>query len=162
MSKLAGSLLTISTNSSWVALAVPSPFASPLVASGSAWISLMTMATGSWTVNAIEVFPERSSASVMEHAKVLTPSLVPPSTVAENEKILSPAAASPFKPSSRNACVALPPMDERSQLTAKPVLAGFVPGVTVTASRLGLPGATVAGVAEPAPDGFVGPATTNV
>ena len=42
MSIAMSKLLMISTKSSWIALTMPSPLASPSTGSGSAWISLMT------------------------------------------------------------------------------------------------------------------------
>ena len=46
-------------------------------------------------------------------------------------------------------------MDERSAVTASPVLAGFVPGVTLTVSVDVSPGSTEFGVAAPTPVGLV-------
>ena len=51
--------------------------------------------------------------------------------------------------------VALSPMDDRSHVTASPVLVGFVPGVTATLRSVELPAATDDGLAEPVPDGLV-------
>jgi hypothetical protein len=67
--------------------------------------------------------------------------------VVENEKMLSPGVTSPFVPSSKKACVADPPIPDRSAVTAIPVLA--VPGVTVTVSRVIPPEVTVEGFAAP-------------
>src|ERR1700744_2472190 len=65
----------------------------------------------------------------------------------ENEKTLSPGVTSPFVPSSKKACVADPPIPERSAVTAMPVLP--VPGVTVTVSSVIPPEVTVEGFAAP-------------
>src|SRR6266478_3834482 len=48
-------------------------------------------------------------------------------------------------------------MADRSPATVIPVLAGLVPGVTVTVNSDELPGATALGLATPTPDGLVGP-----
>ena len=53
------------------------------------------------------------------------------------------------------AWLAEPPIELRSALTARPVLAGFVPGVTATVSRTASPGAALFGEASP-PVGEVG------
>jgi hypothetical protein len=48
---------------------------------------------------------------------------------------LSPANASPpVAPSSNNCWLAAPPIADRSVVTVRPVLEGFVPGVPVTVS----------------------------
>jgi len=52
----------------------------------------------------------------------------------------------------------LPPIELRSQETAMPVLAGFVPAATVADNNVELPAGTVAGEAVPTADGFVEPA----
>src|SRR5881394_1876619 len=70
--------------------------------------------------------------------------------------MLSPPVSSPFVPSSKNGCVEEPPIEVRSPVTAKPVLVGFVPGVTVTVRRLDPPGTTTFGFAAPEPEGLVG------
>jgi len=67
-----------------------------------------------------------------------------------------PAVRSPFVPSSKNCCVADPPIPDKSAATAIPVLAGFEPGATETVSSVELPACTVAGFASPVPTGFVG------
>ena len=87
---------------------------------------------------------------------VLAPVLVTAGTAAWKEKMLSPATASPCVPSSKNGCAAEPPMALRSAVTARPVLAGFAPGVTVTAKSVELPACTVAGFAAPVAAGLVG------
>jgi hypothetical protein len=63
---------------------------------------------------------------------------------------------SPFEPSSKNVWVAEPPIELRSAATVIPVLPGFAPGVTVTASRVVPPAVMDEGVAEPTPVGDVG------
>ena len=52
-------------------------------------------------------------------------------------------------------------MVERSAVTANPVLAGFVPGVTVTVSVDESPGSTEFGVAAPTPDGLLAARTVT-
>src|SRR5438132_1412311 len=49
-------------------------------------------------------------------------------------------------------------MAETSALTARPVLGGFVPGVTVTVRSVASPAARKFGVAAPTPLGLVEPA----
>ncbi len=69
---------------------------------------------------------------------------------------MSPATASPpLRPSSENCWLADPPIDDRSAVTVRPVLAGFVPGVTATVRVEVSPGNTELGFALPVPDGFV-------
>src|SRR5471030_803744 len=68
--------------------------------------------------------------------------------------MLSPPVTSPCVPSSNNGCVAEPPMPRRSVVTVRPVLAGFVPGVTVTFSNVELPAVREFGVADPVPLGL--------
>src|SRR5262245_58460958 len=85
----------------------------------------------------------------------LIPDVVLGSTVAEKEKVLSPATASPCVPSSYNVCGAAPPIKLRLEMTVIPVLVGPVPGVTTTLSKVVTPGATTAGDAEAIPDGLV-------
>src|SRR5262245_250162 len=70
--------------------------------------------------------------------------------------MLSPAATSPFVPSSYIACVAEPPRPLRSIATARPVLGGLLPGVTVTVRSVSLAEYTGFGVAAATPAGFVG------
>jgi hypothetical protein len=53
--------------------------------------------------------------------------------------------------------VADPPIALRSAVTARPVLAGEDPGVTLTVSSDEPPGSTEEGLAAPVPDGFVVP-----
>ena len=61
-------------------------------------------------------------------------------------------------PFGAKACVADPPIDVRSAVTARPVLGGFCPGVTVTVSCVDAPAFTDAGLAEAEPVGLVGSA----
>ena len=86
------------------------------------------------TVSAIVPLPVRFCASAMVNGKLLGPAAVPLDTVALNEKVLSLAVVSPLVPSSKNVCVAEPPIELRSAVTVVPVLVGFVPGVTTTVS----------------------------
>ena len=53
-------------------------------------------------------------------------------------------------------------MAVRSAETARPVLAGFVPGVTVTVKRDVPPIPTELGLAAPIPEGFVGPSALTI
>src|SRR5687767_2731454 len=92
----------------------------------------------------------------MEKGSDFAPGVVSDATVAANVKTLSPATASPpFAPSSKNCWLAEPPIVDRSALTTNPVLAGFVPDVTVTVSVDASPGNTELGLAAPAPVGLV-------
>src|SRR5438128_2699574 len=86
---------------------------------------------------------------------VLAPGLVPLLTVAEKEKMLSPASASPCVASSKNCCVEKPPIGLRLATTASPVLVGFDPGVTDTVSSEVEPASTLLGFAAPTPTGGV-------
>src|SRR5216684_1955919 len=107
------------------------------------------------TVREIEALPVRDCASVMVAGRILAPALVAPGTVASDENTLSPAVRSPCVPSSKNCCVAEPPIALRLALTARPVLTGFAPGVTAIVKSEEFPACTVAGLAAPAPAGFV-------
>src|SRR4051794_16106728 len=100
--------------------------------------------------------PERPCASPIANGRLLRPSPVPGATVVANVNVSSPAVASPFVPSSKSCCVALPPIAVRSAVTLRPVLAGFVPGVTATDSVTAPPWTTVFGDAAPVPAGSVG------
>ena len=62
--------------------------------------------------------------------ELFAPGVVAGATVALKEKTLSPPVTSPFEPSSKSVCEALPPMRVRSAVTVMPVLVGPVPGVT--------------------------------
>ena len=53
--------------------------------------------------------------------------------------------------------VLLPPIAARLQVTARPVEAGLVPGVTAAVSVVLLPAVNKLGVAVPVAPGFVGP-----
>lgn len=107
------------------------------------------------TVSEIGALPLRACASVMVVGIDLPPTLVPEVTVAWNEKTLSPAVTSPFVPSSKNCCVAEPPIPVRLPVTARPVLVKLVPGVTVTLSNVLPPWAMDEGAAVPTPEGLV-------
>ncbi len=74
-----------------------------------------------------------------------------------NENVRSPATSSPLVPSSTSDWVAEPPIAVRSQVTVRPVLVGFAPGVTSTVSRVASPANRLFGVAAPTPLGSVGP-----
>ena len=112
---------------------------------------------GDATVSGIDALPVRASASAIVAGKDFAPGVVPPETVAWNEKMLSPATASPPEPLSRKGCAAAPPTALRSALTVRPVLVGDEPGVTVTVSSDDSPGCTDDGFAAPTPEGFVVP-----
>src|SRR5262245_24145972 len=92
--------------------------------------------------------PVRFWASAIVNGRLFSPAVVPTSTVVANENVLLPP--------SMNDCATDPPMALRSALTARPVLVGFVPGVTTTASVTGSPGAAAPGVDAPTPVGLVG------
>ncbi len=109
------------------------------------WTSWMaTCGTGAVTVNEIVVLAPRPCASETVTGSDFDPLAVLRATVATKENVPSPW--------SMNACVALPPMEERLPATWIPVLVGFAPGVTVTvrvvespaetegASRIRMPG----------------------
>src|ERR1043165_7375627 len=90
------------------------------------------------------------------------PGTVSGATVATYVKTLSPATASPpLRPSSKNCWLAEPPIDERFAVTTTPLLAGFVPGVTVTVNVDAAPGRTEFGLAVPTPEGFVAASTPS-
>src|SRR5262249_38444206 len=97
--------------------------------SAAPWLSGI-WSSGPSTVSAIAVTLERFCASSTAHGKTCDPGAAV--TVARNEKVPSPAAASPWVPSSNRLCVPEPPSEERSQNTWTPVLGGAVPGVTLT------------------------------
>src|SRR4030095_6989514 len=86
----------------------------------------------------------------MVKGSVLGPVVVAFETVAVKVNVL---------PLPENDCVAEPPIEDRSAVTAKPVLVGFVPGVTLTVRRVDSPGKTELGLAVPTPLGFVVVAT---
>src|SRR6266700_7575761 len=102
--------------------------------------------------------PLRPCASEIVTGRVFAPPVVAKATVVANENVLLPGVTSPFVPSSKNDCVADPPMLVRSPVTTIPVLVGLAPGVTRTVSNTLPPWATDAGLAAPAPLGFVVPA----
>src|SRR5205823_1886586 len=98
-----------------------------------AWIAT----NGPSTESAIEAKVERACASATVHWSDLLPGTVPAATVALYENVFAGLSA--------NACVAEPPIADRSQVTVIAVLGGFVPGVTVTVSCVEPPTGTVAG-----------------
>ena len=102
---------------------------------------------GPSTASAIVTAPARDCASVIEHGSDFEPGVVPGATVA--------VCVNVFEPPSVNAVAALSPIVDRSQVTARPVLAGSVPGVTATLSSVEPPPVTDDGLAEPVPEGFV-------
>src|SRR5947209_7805782 len=90
------------------------------------------------TVNAIDAEPVRPRESVTVTGSDFEPGDVEMLTVAANMKVL---------PEPLRACAGEPPIDDRSAVTASPVLVGFVPGVTVTDSAVASPWLTDAGLA---------------
>lgn len=120
------------------------------------------VATGEYMVKEIEPLADRPCASPMVTGIVLAPGVVAAATVEKNEKILSPGVTSPFVPSSENARVAEPPIEERSLATVSPVLGGELPGVTVTVSSVESPAKTTEGDAAPTPVGSVAANTLPV
>ena len=89
--------------------------------------------------------------SVMVTGSVFAPAVVLALTVALKVQVLLPW--------SLKSCEPEPPIELRSARTAMPVLAGFVPGVTLTVRVVLLPACTLFGLAEPVPDGDVDGAT---
>ena len=105
------------------------------------WISWMaTLGTAAVMLSAMDAVPLRPCESEATTEIDLAPVLVPLLTVAVKENVPLPLSA--------NGCAALPPIDDRSPLTAIPVLTGCAPGVTVTVSVVGSPADTDEGVAE--------------
>src|SRR5437667_4565049 len=105
------------------------------------------------TLTDVEALLDRDCASDMVKVSVFVPMVVEGETVALYEKLLSPALASPFVPSSYRVCVVEPPIAERLPVTVIPLLVGFVPGVTVTVRRVESPTRTVVGFAAATPVG---------
>ena len=105
------------------------------------------------TLTDVEALLDRDCASDMVKVSVFVPVVLEGETVALYEKMLSPAVASPFVPSSYSVCVVEPPMAERLPVTVIPVLVGFVPGVTVTVRSVASPTRTVVGFAAATPVG---------
>src|SRR3954466_15772633 len=91
--------------------------------------------------------PVRVCASLTVSGSVFSPAAVPAATVALNVNVLLGPSA--------NVCAALPPIDDRSPTTVSPVLAGFVPGVTVTVRSVEPPASTSDGFADPVAAGDV-------
>ena len=96
--------------------------------------------------------PERFSASVTVIGNDLGPAVVPWATMALNVNVV---------PLPWNCVTVLPPMAARLPVTARPVLAGFAPGVTVTVSVVVSPGATLDGFALPEMVGLDGDRTVT-
>src|SRR3954471_10910069 len=114
-----------------------------------------------FTANPIPPEADRLCASVIVKASVRAPPAASGGIVAEKENRRSPETRSPCVPSSKNVCAALPPIDERSAVTAIPVLAGDVAGVTVTVRSVAFPAGTAAGFAAPTPERTAGAATVS-
>ena len=115
----------------------------------------VSVPVGTVTANEIDALALRDWVSVTVTAMVTVPAEVDPGTVTLNEKVLSPESTSPLVPSSANACVDEPPIEERLAVTAIPVLVGFVPGATTTVNRTVAPVVTESGVAVPVAVGLV-------
>src|SRR5262249_7432119 len=118
------------------------------------WMSWIA-SNGPSTEKGIEADVDRDCASKTVHESVFEPGVVPAAIVAANENVLSPAAASPFVPSSKNVCEEPPPIAVRAQGTPRLVLGGLVPGVTATVSSVEPPAGADAGPAAPTPVGGV-------
>ena len=101
------------------------------------------------TANVVVVL--RACASLTVATMFLLPT--GPITADASEKTRSPAVTSPCVPSSKNGCVAAPPIAERSAVTLRFVLSGKRPGVTVTFRREMSPLSRLPGTAWPVPDG---------
>src|ERR1044072_736245 len=111
---------------------------------------------GVCTVRLIEPLPLRACASLMVKGNDFAPGVVTRETVGVKVKTLSPAVVSPpLMPSLKNCWFTAPPIDVRSAVTVRPVLAGFVPGVPVTVNTVDAPGNTEFGLAAPTPAGVV-------
>src|SRR6266446_1191780 len=107
---------------------------------------------GGSTAKPMLPLPVRDRASVTVNGRDLAPADTAP-TVAWKEKTRSFGVRSPFVPSSKNAWGLAPLIAERSAVTKTIGLAGPVPGVTVTVSRVGVPGGPELGLAAPTPVG---------
>src|SRR6266571_1669114 len=113
---------------------------------------------GGSTVKPMLPLPVRDRASVIVKGRLLAPADTAP-TVVWKEKTSSPGVTSPLVPSSRNVWRLAPPIAERLAVTDRMGLAGPVPGVTVTVSRVGVPAGPELGFAAPTPVGPVLPQT---
>ena len=102
---------------------------------------------GGRTVSAAFLTLLRPCTSVIVIGSNFAPTLVVLATVAVNENALPPLSA--------NTCAPEPPIELRSPVTVIPLLAGFVPGVTVTLVVVVAPGKTLPGVAVATPVGAV-------
>ncbi len=116
------------------------------------------MLAGLCTLSAIVAAPLRDCASLIAAGRLSTPGVAPGPTVARYEKTRSPPVTSPLVSSSNRACAPEPPISVRSAVTARPVLVGLAPGVTVTVSSVVPPTCTSDGLDAPMPLGLVGPA----
>ena len=116
---------------------------------------------GEVTVSEILPEPDRAWASVTESGSVLAPVVVTAGTMKVKVKTLLPATASPLVPSSKNCCVAEPPIIDRSPVTASPVLFGTRPGLTVPVRTTEAPCATAEGFAAPVTVGLDGACTVS-
>ena len=104
------------------------------------------------TVRLIDPLLERPCPSLTVKGRVFVPGVVALLTVALKVNVL---------PLPENAWLADPPIEERSAVTANPVLVGFVPGVTLTVSKVESPAKSDAGFAVPVPVGGVGTTTVR-
>src|SRR5689334_9723796 len=107
----------------------------------------MRTVVGGVTVSDAEVELLRFCASLIVMGSDFAPTPVVNDTVAVNENVPLWLSA--------NDCVADPPIDERSPVTTTPVLAGFVPAVTVTVIAVVAPGRSEFGLADAVPLGGV-------
>src|SRR6266511_172400 len=97
-------------------------------------------ATPGTTLTVYDPEPLRPSESETVQEPILEPGTVAGGIVKRRLKIRSPAVVSPFVPSSNRGDEEPSPAQLRSQLTERPVLAGFVPGVTAAVIVNLLPG----------------------
>src|SRR5215216_6208261 len=97
---------------------------------------------GSCTVRKIVALALRAWASVIVTGRDFGPGVVETGTVATNVNVF---------PTPEKACVADPPIEDRSAETFIPVLVGFWAGETVTVRVVLFPVCTVLGLAAPMP-----------
>src|SRR5215510_1233761 len=115
-----------------------------------------TPQVGLSTVSVMGAVIVRPCASVIVARIFLTPVGTNAPTPAVRENSSSSVSLSPCVPSSKSCESRPPPMLVRSAETARPVLGGFVAGVTFTVNNVFPAGGTEAGVAVPTPEGCEG------
>src|SRR5436190_13915109 len=86
----------------------------------------------------------RGWSSVTRHCPTRSPEAAI-GTVKRRLNVRSPALASPFVPSSKSGAVEPSPAQVRSQLTSRPVLVGFIPGVATARIVTCVPASGLAG-----------------